>query len=100
MTSPIETTSPTLFMAPSETDPGWRRVETGETVKTHFQAYLISPPEARWAISSFWSSEGFVNRGRTHYREAVSLGAWLTVAPQLARKVYRRTMNLWRLPTS
>lgn len=96
---PPDITVPTVSISAQETDPGWRRVETSEIVKTYFQTYSFYP-EPAWRISAYWGSEGLINRGTANYRSPQSIRAWLTVLPQLVRKVYRRVVNGWKLPPS
>jgi hypothetical protein len=93
----MNTELPSINITAQETDPGWRRVETGEVVKTWYQTYSLFP-KPRWVISSYWSSEGYVNRGRANYRQPLSFKAWMTVVPQLVAKVWKRLKNGWKLP--
>lgn len=79
---------PTVHITDQETDPGWRRVGIGETVKTYYQVYSFFPIIG-WKICSYWTNENFVNKGVSNYRQPVSIKAWLTVFPQLMRKQWR-----------
>lgn len=92
-----ETSVPTIAISQAETDPGWRRVETGEKVQTLWQVYSFAPPGASWRLSTFWSAEGFVNRGRSNYREATSLRNRLLVLSQFPAKLLKRIRNGWIL---
>lgn len=68
---------------------GWRRVSVGEKVKTYYQAYMLAPGTPGWRLSSFYTSEQFINQGRSHYRAPASLKAWLTILFPLIRKWFR-----------
>lgn len=68
---------------------GWREISVGEKVKTHYEFFSFAKPMG-WRLSDFWTHEGEVNKGRTHYREPKSLRAWWHVAPALAAKWARR----------
>lgn len=67
----------------------WRRVNVGELIKTHYQAYVLLPP-AGWRLSVFFTSDNQKVTGRTHYRAPASLRAWLQVLPEVVRKWYKR----------
>ncbi len=68
---------------------GWRRVSTGEVIKTHYEVWLLLP-HPHWALGSFFTSQGYRHRGVTHYRAAASLGAYFSVALPVARKWWSR----------
>lgn len=78
---------PVIPFDDSQIGRGWRRVSVGEVIKPSFQAYVLMPPNPGWRISS---CDGMKVTGMTHYRAPASLRAWLTVAPQIARKWYSR----------
>lgn len=88
---------PTINITNEETDPGWRRVETGEVVKTYYQCYYFAP-EVGWRLSSFWTVEEYRNRGVSNYREPASVKAWLIILPQLVKKVWARVKQGGKLP--
>lgn len=73
--------------------PGWRAVGIGEVVKTSYQVYSFSP-KVGWRLSSFYTAEGFVNQGKSEYREAIWWRHRLRIAPSVFAKVIS---GYWRL---
>lgn len=78
--------SPVFFL--EEVGDGWVRPALGEIVRTHWEC-LSMFPKVQWRLTAYFTAEGLVNDGRTHYRRANSLGAWYRVAKQLPRKWWR-----------
>lgn len=68
---------------------GWRRVAIGEVVKTHYETWLLLP-HPHWALGAFFTSDGYRNKGVTHYRAPSSVRAYLSVALPCARKWWAR----------
>lgn len=64
---------------------GWRRVATGEPIKTWMEAFILFPP-AGWRLSSFFTSDKQYVTGRTVYRSPASIAAWASLIAPLARK--------------
>jgi len=71
---------------PEEVGAGWRRVDIGERVRSHYQS-LCFAPSVGWRLTV---CPGIVHDGRTTYRRPASVRAWFTVAAQMVRKFWRK----------
>ncbi len=67
---------------------GWRKPSIGETIKTHWMAYVFQP-KPMWRISAYWTSENVTHQGFTHYKVPKSIMSWLIVAWPLTKKLIR-----------
>ena len=85
---------PVMNISDEDVGRGWRRVAYGELVRTHYQALLMHEmPGPRWRICSYFTDDGYHTKGLTHYRAPASIGAWLSVAPQVIGKWTTRIMD-------
>ncbi len=91
-TFPVPPNVSVVSLSDEEIGRGWRRVSTGEAVKTWFEVFILVP-SPHWRLSSYFTTEGLVVSGRTIYRAPASLGAWCHVLRPLARKWWQRWTN-------
>lgn len=86
---PLPINQPIVGLEDDQVGRGWRRVSVNELVRTHYETYLLLP-RPHWALGSFFTSDGYRNRGVTHYRAPASLSAWASLVAPLARKWWFR----------
>lgn len=82
---------------------GWRRVSLNEPIKSCYQCYSTLPAAGMgigkprgWKLGTFYTREGRLHIGATHYRAPASLRAWATVLLPLVAKLVRGYWKLWR----
>ncbi len=76
---------PVFTMSDNDIGEGWQRVGINELVRSSCQVYTVYPFSG-WHISSYRTSEGYLNRGVSNYRKPASARAWFTVLFPLIRK--------------
>lgn len=69
---------------------GWMALGTGALIKSSDQYYAFHTTPPGWRLSTFVTSDGFVNSGRQTYRRPVSLRACLGSIPGVLTKHWRR----------
>lgn len=69
-------------------EPYWCRPSFGEVVRTHWECLRLTP-RVEWKLTAYFTADDLVHDGRAHYRVPCSLRAWLKVARQLPRKLWR-----------
>lgn len=84
---------PTLGLKHTELGAGFTSVAVGDTLRTSDQYFAFHLDSPDWVLSSFFTSQKEVNRGRQTYRRVNSLSARLSVLLPVAQKYSRRMFS-------
>lgn len=72
----------------SSSDRGFAELPVGERVETFDQFFNMATQD--WQLSSFFTSDNEINKGRVPYRRPVTLRARAALLPSVIGKIWRK----------